>query len=113
MDGVTIPATCRVWLPCGSLRRERERQAVTVSPLERKKMLASVCSSRRVVPPMEPPHTAKAFPNCGQESHTLVQVLTLILKITVLTPNSGEVFTPSFTPANVRAVILYTGVSHS
>jgi hypothetical protein len=35
---------------------------------------------------MEPPHTAKAFPNCGQESHTLVQVLTLILKITVLTP---------------------------
>ena len=86
MDGVTIPATCRVWLPCGSLRRERERQAVTVSPLERKKMLASVCSSRRVVPPMEPPHTAKAFPNCGQESHTLVQVLTLILKITVLTP---------------------------
>ena len=89
MDGVTIPATCRVWLPCGSLRRERERQAVTVSPLERKKMLASVCSSRRVVPPMEPPHTAKAFPNCGQESHTLVQVLTLILKITVLTPISA------------------------
>ena len=87
MDGVTIPATCRVWLPCGSLRRERERQAVTVSPLERKKMLASVCSSRRVVPPMEPPHTAKAFPNCGQESHTLVQVLTLIFKITVLTPS--------------------------
>ena len=42
-------------------------------------------SSRRVVPPMEPPHTAKAFPNCGQESHTRVQVLTLIF--TVPTPS--------------------------
>ena len=40
---------------------------------------------------MDPPHrahTAKAFPNCGQESHTLVQVLALIFKITVLTPTS-------------------------
>ena len=29
---------------------------------------------------------AKAFPNCGQESHTLVHVLALIFKITVLPP---------------------------
>ena len=36
---------------------------------------------------MDPPHTAKAFPNCGQESHTRVHVLALIFKITVLTPN--------------------------
>ena len=36
---------------------------------------------------MEPPHTAKAFPNCGQESHTRVHVLALIFKITVLTPS--------------------------
>ena len=49
-------------------------------------MLALCVCSRRVVPPMDPPHMAKAFPNCGQESHTLVHVLALIFKITVLTP---------------------------
>ena len=36
---------------------------------------------------MDPPHTAKAFLNCGQESHTRVHVLALIFKITVLTPS--------------------------
>ena len=49
-------------------------------------MLALCVCSRRVVPPMDPPHMAKAFPNCGQESHTLVHVLALIFKITVLPP---------------------------
>ena len=88
MDGATIRATCRAWLPCGSLRRERERQAGTDHPsqLSLRKMLALCVCPRRVVPPMDPPHTAKAFPNCGQESHTRVHVLALIFKITVLTP---------------------------
>ena len=49
-------------------------------------MLALCVCSRRVVPPMDPPYMAKAFPNCGQESHTLVHVLALIFKITVLPP---------------------------
>ena len=89
MDGATIRATCRAWLPCGSLRRERERQAGTdhPCPLSLRKMLALCVCPRRVVPPMDPPHTAKAFPNCGQESHTRVHVLALIFKITVLTPS--------------------------
>ena len=88
MDGATIRATCRAWLPCGSRRRERERQAGRHRPpLSLRKMLALCVCPRRVVPPMDPPHTAKAFPNCGQESHTLVWVLALIFKITVLTPS--------------------------
>ena len=57
------------------------------APLSLRKMLALCVCPRRVVPPMDPPHTAKAFPNCGQESHTRVHVLALIFKITVLTPN--------------------------